>query len=297
MLTALVDSKQRAGGKLVIEINRQERLYGMSKDLQKTADDVRLAMFKAITQAGGGHYGGALSCVEILTLLYFKVMNIDPKNPHWDKRDRFILAKGHAGPTLYIILSELGFFPKDWLSELDQGGGRLPKHVDRLKTPGIDFSCGPLGQGLSVGVGMALSAKMDSSDISVYVLLGDGECNEGQVWEAAMTASKYKLDNLTVIIDRNNLQVDGYSDEVMPMEPLDGKWESFGWNVLKADGHDVVDLEKAFDSAKVFKGRPTVIIANTKKGKGVSFMEDRFEWHSGKVTDEQYKIGVSDLES
>jgi transketolase len=266
-----------------------------TEELKKIADSVRLSVFKAIHSAGGGHFGGTLSCVEILTMLYFNVMRIDPKNPNWPQRDRFILAKGHAGPTLYVILSELGYFPKEWLSELDQSGGRLPKHVDRLKTPGIEVSSGPLGQGLSVGVGMALSAKMDSSDVKVYVLLGDGECNEGQVWEAVMTAAKYKLDNLIAIVDRNRLQIDGSSDEVMPMEPFEDKWKSFNWNVLTADGHDFSDLEKAFDAAKIVHGKPTVIIADTTKGKGVSFMENQHEWHSGSITEEQYKKGLADL--
>ena len=267
-----------------------------SADLQEIANRIRQTTFKAIADAGGGHFGGCLSVVEILTALYFGILRIDPANPQMEERDRFVLSKGHGGPALYVTLAERGFFPKEWLSELDQAGGRLPKHVDRSKMPGIDTSSGALGQGLSVGAGMALAAKMDSKDIRVYVVMGDGECNEGQVWEAAMTASKYHLDNLIGIVDRNNLQVDGTSDEIMPLESFASKWQSFGWNVLGVDGHNVEAILDAIKVAIDTKGRPTVIIAKTVKGKGVSFMEDRFEWHSGSVSQEQLESGMSELQ-
>jgi transketolase len=268
----------------------------MNRDMQKIANKLRKNVFVAIANAGGGHFGGCLSVIEILTALYFKVLRINPHDPSMVNRDRVILSKGHAGPTLYVILAEIGFFPKEWLCELDQDGSRLPKHIDRLKTPGVDYSSGALGQGLSVGVGMALAAKLNKTDIRVYVVLGDGECNEGQVWEAASTASKYELDNLTAIIDRNRMQVDGLSDDVMPIEPFEDRWRAFGWHTLSVNGHDIDDLLIGIEEARKTRCKPTAIIARTIKGKGVSFMEGDYSWHSGKLTDEQYRIGIDDLQ-
>jgi transketolase len=267
-------------------------------ELEKTVSSIRRTTFKIIAEAGGGHFGGSLSVVDILTVLYFEVMNIDPADPEMEDRDRFILSKGHGGPALYCTLAERGFFPKNLLSELDKNGGRIPKHVDRLLFPnsGIDASSGALGQGLSVGVGMAISLKRDKRTNRVYVVMGDGECNEGQIWEAAMTAAKYKLDNLTGFVDRNVMQVDGNSNDVMPLEPFADKWAAFGWNTLAVDGHNVSELIDACNKAKNTKGKPTVIIANTIKGKGVSFMENRFEWHSGSISKEQLEIGLKDLD-
>jgi len=267
-------------------------------DLQQTAHRIRQITFETIAKAGGGHFGGSLSVVEILTVLYFKVMRIDPQRPEMDERDRFVLSKGHGGPALYVTLAERGFFPKAWLSELDRAGGRIPKHVDRLKLPGsgIDVSSGALGQGLSVGAGMARAVKMDKRDTRVYVVMGDGECNEGQIWEAAMTAAKYKLDNLMGFVDRNQMQVDGASADVMPLEPFVSKWEAFGWNTLSVDGHDTQALLSAIDRARATEGKPSVIIANTIKGRGISYMENRPEWHSGSLTEEQLKIGKADLD-
>lgn len=265
-------------------------------ELQRKAAEIRLATFKAISGAGGGHFGGCLSEIEILTALYFGRMRIDPTNPDWPDRDRMVLAKGHGGPALYVILAELGFFPKEWLSELDQSGSRLPKHIDRLKLKGIDYSSGPLGQGLSVGVGMALGARLDGRDYKVYVVMGDGECNSGQVWEAAMAAAKYRLDSIVAFVDRNCCQIDGPSDDVMPMEPFAAKWEAFGWNVMTVDGHDVEAILQAVESVSQVEGKPNMIIACTAKGRGVSFMEGRYEWHSGKISPEQCQAAIADLE-
>lgn len=263
--------------------------------LRKTANKIRLATFQAIGNAGGGHFGGSLSVTEILTVLYFSVMNVDKKRPDLHSRDRFILSKGHGGPALYATLAEKGFFPEDWLNELDKNGSRLPKHVDRSKVPGIDVSSGALGQGLSVAVGMALAARLDKNNTQIYVVMGDGECNEGQVWEAAMSAAKFRLCNITAFVDRNKMQVDGMSDDVMPLGDFSEKWKAFGWHVEEVDGHDVNQIFNAVNDAKSRQDKPSIVIAHTIKGKGVSFMQGRPEWHSGAVTEEQLKAGVEDL--
>lgn len=249
-----------------------------------------------MAKAGSGHPGGSLSAIEILTALYFYEMNIDPNNPDMPDRDRFVLSKGHAGPALYAILAEKGFFPKEWLDEFDQSGSRLPKHVDRLKTPGIEMSTGPLGQGFSVAVGIALAEKLDRNhSYRIYTLIGDGESNSGQIWEAAAAAAKYRLDNLIGILDRNCLQVDGFCEEIMPMEPLRLKWEAFNWYVIEVDGHDIKDLVTGLEEAKSVKGKPVMIIARTIKGKGVSFMENKVEWHSAKITPELAEIALLEI--
>jgi transketolase len=263
--------------------------------LKQKAHEVRCKTFETIYRAGGGHYGGSLSAVEILTALYYGVMNIRPNQPDWPDRDRFILAKGHAGPPLYVVLSDLGYIDPRRLGELDRDGGSLPKHVDRLKVQGIDYSSGPLGQGLSVACGMAAAAMMDQKDLYVYVLMGDGELDEGQVWEAAMTAAHYKMDHLIAIVDRNWNQIDGTTEEVMSLEPLSSKWEAFGWHVQSADGHDPDALKTAIECAKKIAGKPKVIIADTVKGKGVSLMENKFQWHSGQITADQYEQCIKDL--
>lgn len=264
--------------------------------MKKKAQELRRRTFETIYNAGGGHYGGSLSAIEIMTVLYYDVMNIDRKNPNWEDRDRFILAKGHAGPPLYVILADLGIIDSARLAELDQNGGSLPKHVDRLKVQGIDYSSGPLGQGLSVACGMAAAAKQDGKDLYVYTLLGDGELDEGQVWEAAMTAGHYKLDHLIAFVDRNRNQIDGTTEDVMTLEPLADKWAAFGWHVQVIDGHDTDAIKAAVEAAKAATGRPSVIIANTIKGKGISFMENQYKWHSGQITPEQFAIGCKDLE-
>lgn len=259
------------------------------------ADRIRYHTFAAIARAGGGHFGGSLSISEILAVLYFHVMTVSPANPDDERRDRFVLSKGHAGPALYTTLALRGFFPLEELADLDKPLSKFPKHVDRLKLPGIEASTGPLGQGLSIACGMAISLKQQRRASRVYVLAGDGECNSGQLWEAAMTAAKYRLDNLAVIVDRNGCQIDGCSDEVMPMEPLGDKFAAFGFRVFHADGHDVASLRQAFEQAGTSRDAPSVIIARTVKGRGVSFMAGRYEWHSGSITAEQYEQGLVEL--
>lgn len=264
--------------------------------LNEKAWELRRKTFEGIYRAGGGHYGGSLSAIEIMTTLYYDAMKLNPSEPDWADRDRFILAKGHAGPPLYMILADRGFIDPARLPELDQNGGSLPKHVDRMKVQGIDYSSGPLGQGLSVACGMAAAAKLDQKDITVYCLMGDGELDEGQVWEAAMTASHYQMDNLIAFVDRNRNQIDGTTEQVMALEPLDKKWESFGWHVQVIDGHDCEAIKKAIEIGKSIKGKPSMIIADTIKGKGISFMENQYKWHSGQLTPEQYEQGLKDLE-
>jgi transketolase len=267
----------------------------MTADLQKLAQEIRLETFEIIAKAGGGHFGGSLSEVEILTTLYFDELRLNTDNPKDHHRDRLILSKGHGGPALYVILARKGYFPREWLAELDKSGGRLPKHVDRI-VPGAELSSGSLGQGLSTGIGMALACRLDKIDSRIYVVMGDGELDEGQCWEAAMCAAKYKLDNLTAIVDWNCVQVDGTCDEIMPTSPLDKKWAAFGWHVISVDGHQVSELQDALEKARNTRDQPTVIIARTIKGKGVSFMENQAKWHSGSVSDEQYKIAIAELE-
>lgn len=265
-------------------------------DLNAKAWDIRRKTFEAIYHAGGGHYGGSLSAVEILTVLYYRCMDLRLDGTDINSRDRFILAKGHAGPPLYVILGELGYIDPKRLEELDRDGGSLPKHVDRLKVEGIEYSSGPLGQGLSVACGMAAAAGLDRLPCYIYVLMGDGELDEGQVWEAAMTAAHYRMDRIVAFVDRNHNQIDGTTETVMGLEPLADKWAAFGWHVQTVDGHDTGELGAAIDKAKAVKDKPSVIIANTVKGKGISFMENRYQWHSGQITPEQYEQGKKDLE-
>lgn len=261
--------------------------------LQEIANEIRRLTFSTISNAGGGHFGGSLSCIEILTALYFSIMNVDSTNPNWPDRDRFVLSKGHAGPALYCTLARKGYFPTEQLHELDKDGSLLPKHAD-MKVKGVDISTGSLGQGLSYACGMALAAKIDNKDFYTYVVLGEGECDSGQVWEAAMASNKYKLDNLIAIVDCNNLQIDGANNEVMPLDPFLEKWTSFGWNADEVDGHDIEAIREKLLKAKL-STIPTVLIADTIKGKGVSFMENVGAWHSGKITPEQVQIGNKEL--
>jgi len=257
---------------------------------------VRINIINMLYRAGSGHPGGSLSEVEILIALYFGAMKIDPEHPDDETRDRFILSKGHASPGLYAVLAERGFFDKAELNTLRQIGSILQGHPDMKKTPGVDFSTGSLGQGLSVGCGMALGAKLKGLKSRIYVLLGDGELNEGQVWEAAMSAVKFKLDNLTAIVDRNHVQLDGTADDIMPMDPLSDKWKSFNWHVFNADGHDVGDMLRSIDEAiKIKDGRPSVIIAETIKGKGVSFMENDYRWHGKIIDGKEYETALYEL--
>lgn len=247
--------------------------------------------------AKSGHPGGSLSAADIFTYLYFKEMNVDPQNPQWADRDRFVLSKGHCCPSLYAVLALKGFFDMSELESLRHVGAMLQGHPDMKGTPGIDMSTGSLGQGISAACGMALAAKIDNKNYRVYTVLGDGECEEGEVWEAAMFAAHNNLDNLVVFVDSNGLQIDGTVAEVGGIEPLDKKFESFGFNVLKIDGHDFDQIEEALNCAKATKGMPTVIIAKTIKGKGVSFMEDQVGWHGKATNAEEYEIAIAELDN
>ena len=263
--------------------------------LKKQALTVRRDIVTMIHAAQSGHPGGSLSATDFVTALYFHFMRVDPDNPDWPDRDRFILSKGHACPVWYSCLAERGFFPVEELLSLREINGRLQGHPDMNKTPGVDITTGSLGQGLSAGVGMALGLRLDRSDARVYVIVGDGELNEGQVWEAAMAAAKFDLDNLIAIVDYNNLQLDGYCHEVMPIEPLADKWRAFNWRVLEIDGHNIPAILDAIETAQATRGKPTVIIAHTVKGKGVSFMEDECDWHGKAPDDEQFSQAMSEL--
>ena len=271
------------------------------KHYEEIASRVRADIVKAVHKAGSGHPGGSLSAADIVTALYFKEMRIDPQHPRMEGRDKFILSKGHAGPVQYAALAERGYFPVEDMMSLRKLGSHFQGHPNRDKVEGIEMSTGSLGQGFSVSVGMAMAGKMDEAagkaSGRVYALLGDGELQEGLIWEAAMAAAHYKLDNLCGIVDLNGLQIDGATADVMPTEPLDKKWESFGWHVIKADGHDVSAVAAAFEEAKTVRGKPTVILAKTVKGKGVSFMENNAGWHGKAPNDEQYEIAKAELEA
>ncbi|ACX52944.1 Transketolase domain protein [Ammonifex degensii KC4] len=251
---------------------------GEYRELERKAQLIRQHVIRMLMHAGSGHPGGSLSAVDILTALYFRVMRIDPENPQDPDRDRFILSKGHAAPALYAVLAERGFFPVSWLESLRRLGSPLQGHPDMRKVPGVEMSTGSLGQGLSVGVGMALAAKLRGSGCRVFVLLGDGECQEGQVWEAAMAAGHYRLNNLVAIVDRNRLQIDGETEKVMALEPLAAKWRAFNWSVIEIDGHNFEEIVPALERVG-YAQKPTAIIAHTVKGKGVSFMENQVDWH------------------
>jgi transketolase len=264
-------------------------------ELTEIARKLRVSSLKLIHKRGAGHPGGALSAAEILAVLYFHVLRIDPGDADWPERDRFILSKGHASAALYSSLALRGFFP---LSELDNWGELdCPHqgHPDRFKTPGVDMTSGLLGHGVALGAGLALAARLKGLDYRVYTLLGDGECQGGIVWEGAMTAAKFKLDNLTAILDSNGVQLDGTVAEIMPMEPLPAKWAACGWNVIEADGHSVADVAAALDQAKACHGKPTIVIAHTVKGKGVSFMEGKSYWHGNVPSDEQLAQALTEL--
>lgn len=263
--------------------------------LEKKCNEFRVELIELLHKIQTGHPGGSLSAVEILTTLYFEKMNIDPNNFKCMDRDRFILGKGHAAPILYIILAEKGFLPKEELNTLRQINSRLQGHPCAKKTPGVELSTGPLGLGISAAVGMAAISKLDKRENYTYVLIGDGEIQEGIVWEAAMAASKYKLDNLIAIVDNNGVQLDGTLDEIMPSGDLSAKWTAFGWHVIKVDGHDIAKLSEAFDEAKTIKGKPIVLIANTVKGKGISFMEGKNTWHGKPINDEEYAKALEEL--
>ena len=266
-------------------------------ELQKMANEVRKGIVTAVHSAKAGHPGGSLSAADIFTYLYFEEMNIDPKDPKKGDRDRFVLSKGHTAPGLYSALANRGYFPVEDLKTLRHLGSYLQGHPDMKHIPGVDMSSGSLGQGISAAVGMALAGKLSNADYRVYTLLGDGEIQEGQVWEAAMAAGHYKLSNLCAVVDNNNIQIDGTIEEIMSPYPIDRKFEDFGWNAIVCDGHDVAALSSAFESAKAVTDRPTVIIAKTVKGKGVSYMENNNEWHGNDPNTEQYLAAAAELDA
>lgn len=259
------------------------------------ATKARLLAYQMVYRAQSGHIGGSLSCLDALTLLYEEVLRVDPKSPYDPDRDRFVLSKGHCTPALYATLALQGFFPQEDLAYFRQLHCYLSGHPEMGFVPGVDMSTGSLGQGISAAVGMALAGKIDKKDYRVYAVMGDGEIEEGQVWEAFMAAAKYKLDNLCAVIDVNGLQIDGATADVMPSEPLDKKLEAFNWNVIKIDGHDYEAIIAAFEAAKAHKGQPTMILAKTTKGKGVSFMENKASWHGVAPNDEQYAQAHAEL--
>ena len=265
-------------------------------ELMKTANEIRKGIVTALHSAKAGHPGGSLSATEIFTYLYFEEMNVDPKDPKKADRDRFVLSKGHTAPGLYSTLAQKGFFPKEDLVTLRHTGSYLQGHPDMKHITGVDMSSGSLGQGISAAVGMAIAGKLDNADYRVYTLLGDGEIQEGQVWEASMLAAHRKLDNLVVIVDNNNLQIDGEITEVNSPYPIDKKFEAFNFHVINIDGNDFDQIDAAFKEAKTVKGQPTAIIAKTVKGKGVSFMENQVGWHGKAPNDEEYKIAMEELE-
>ena len=265
-------------------------------ELEKMANEIRKDIVTAVHSAKSGHPGGSLSSADIFTYLYFEEMNVDPANPKWEDRDRFVLSKGHVAPGLYSTLAEKGYFPKEDLKTLRHTGSYLQGHPDMKHIPGIDMSSGSLGQGVSVAVGMAAAGKYDKKDYRVYTLTGDGEIQEGQIWEAAMWAGHRKLDNLVVIVDNNNLQIDVSVEDVCSPYPIDKKFEAFNFHVINIDGNDFDQIRAAFKEARETKGMPTAIIAKTVKGKGVSFMENAAGWHGKAPNDEEYEIAMADLE-
>ena len=273
-----------------MELSREKH-----QELKKIATQIRKDIIEMTTAAGSGHPGGSLSCTDIMTMLYFHRMKIDPDNPKMPGHDRFILSKGHCAPAWYAALAEKGFFPREELKNLRQFGSILQGHPSERFTPGVDVASGSLGQGLSVAAGMAMAARLDGADTRVYAILGDGEIAEGQVWEAAMSAGHYKLDNLCAIIDNNGLQIDGRIEDVMDSNPIPDKWRSFNWHVVLADGHDMLELNRAFDEAEQTKGMPTMIIAKTIKGKGVSFMEHEAGFHGKTATAEEAEQALAEL--
>lgn len=272
--------------------------------LRSVATSVRRSVISAIHHAGAGHIGGPLSATDLLTVLYFHELRIDPADPSWPDRDRFIFSKGHSSIALYATLAERGYFPTEELLTFDQLDSRLQGHPDMLVTPGIDMSTGSLGQGLSPGLGMALAARLTGKDYRTYVMIGDGEAQEGQIWEASMVAARYKVDNLVAILDWNGLQQYGWSeagrgpdDRMNPLEDPAGKWRAFGWYVIELDGHDLRAVVAALDEARSIRGQPTMLIAHTVKGKGVSFMEGNYLWHAKPITDEELGLALGELRS
>ncbi len=269
----------------------------MNSDLQQICKNIREDLIEMIYRGGSGHPGGSLSAVEILVCLYFQVMRIDPKNPKWGERDLFILSKGHAAPLLYAILANRGFFTREEMFTFNQPGTRFQKHIDMHLVPGAELSTGSLAQGLSVSVGMALGLVKDNKNRRIFTLIGDGECQEGQIWEAAMFAAHNKLSNLLVFLDNNKCQVDGYTEDICKIEPIDKKWDSFGWHVQRINGHEIEQLLLAIARANQEIQKPSIIIAETIKGKGISFMENKPEWHAKDISKEEYIEAMKELDN
>ena len=265
-------------------------------ELKRIANNIRIGIIESVYNAGCGHPGGSLSIADVLAYLYFEEMNINPADPKWEARDRFVLSKGHTAPALYSALAERGYFPKEELKTFRKTASRLQGHPDMKGVPGVDMSTGSLGLGFSAACGMALSAKVYGNDYRTYAIVGDGESEEGQVWEAAMFAAHYKLDNLVAVLDLNGLQIDGAITEVMNPTPHDEKFRAFGWHVITINAHDFEEIAAAFAEAKTVKGKPTVIIAKSVKGKGVSYMENKCEWHGQAPKEDLYKVAIADLE-
>lgn len=266
------------------------------QQLERFADDIRVETLKEFGKLGFGHIGGAMSIIELLAVLYGGVMKIDPHNPKWEERDWLVLSKGHAGPALYATLALKGYFPKEMLQTLNQGGTNLPSHADMNKTPGVDMTTGSLGQGMSSGLGVALGHRLNKKSNYVYIVLGDGECQEGQVWEGALYGGNAKLDNLIVLVDYNKQQLDGFVENINPLGDLKKKWEGFGWHTQEVDGHDVTEISQAIDQAKQAKGSSSVIILHTTKGKGCSFAEAVELNHHMRFTEEQIQEAIEQLE-
>jgi len=284
-----------------LDYNRGSQIVPQSKEslikeLEQRSTLIRRHIVQMMYNAGGGHIGGSLSAVDILTALYFHTMRINPDNPHGKDRDRLVLSKGHAAAALYATMAERGYFPRNLLfNSFISAKGILQEHPDMRKVPGVDMSSGSLGQGLSVGIGMALGAKLKGYNFRVFVLLGDGEVQEGQIWEAAMAASHYKLSNITAIMDYNKLQVDGFISQLMAIEPIIEKWKAFGWHTLEIDGHNIEEIVEALETAVKIRGKPVVIVAHTVKGKGVSFIENKFEWHSKPLSEKEKNQALEEL--
>ena len=290
---------ETGGSKSTSATSAEAEVFSLSAsvaEMEVMAKKLRRHIVTMVGKAGSGHPGGSLSAVEIVTALYFKLMRHKPLDPQWPDRDRFILSKGHAAPLLYATLAECGYFPVEELLTLRQMDSRLQGHTDRTITPGVEMSSGSLGQGLSFALGAALAGRIDGQDYHVYVLLGDGECNEGQVWEGAMATAHYNVDNLTAIVDNNGQQIDGWNCDVMSLDPFAGKWQAFGWKVIEVDGHSIPQLIDAFKEAQKIKGQPTVIIAHTVKGKGVSFMENNPDFHGKAPNAIEIELALKELE-
>ena len=265
------------------------------EDLTEKTRELRVEVVKMVHRASSGHPGGSLSAAEIVVALYFHQLRLDPAHPDWPERDRFILSKGHAAPLLYAALAHRGFFPREELTTLRQLDSRLQGHPDRMRTPGVEMTAGALGHGLPIGVGLAMAARLNDAPYRTYVLLGDGEIQAGVIWEGAMAAAKFRLDQLTAILDYNDVQLDGPVHEIMPLEPVVDKWRAFNWHVIRIDGHNLGHILDALDEAENVHGRPTIIVAHTTKGKGVSYMENRSAWHGRAPSDEEYRIALAEL--